>query len=68
LEAGVADLGLQLARLQSRQTELRERLTALSLLDEYTDFGELDWQTPAQEAARLSDEKLALEASSDMLK
>ncbi len=68
LEAGVADLGLQLARLQSRQAEQRERLMALSLLDEYTDFGELDWQTPAQEAARLSDEKLALEASSDMLK
>ena len=68
LEAGVADLGLLLARLQALQAEQRERLMALSLLDEYTDFGELDWQTPAQEAARLSDEKLALEASSDMLK
>ena len=68
LEVGVADLGLLLAQLQTQQGLQRERLTALSLLDEYTDFHELDWQTPAQQVAQLRDEKLALQASSDMLK
>ena len=68
LEAGLAEQAAQMASLQAEQGRQRERLTALSKLDEYGDFRELDWQALALELAQLGDEKAALEASSDVLK
>ncbi|PWB57034.1 MAG: ATP-dependent exonuclease SbcCD, C subunit-like protein, partial [Nitrosomonadales bacterium] len=40
----------------------------LSRLDEYQDYGELDWQALAVEIARLAEEKRQLEAASDLLR
>ena len=56
------------AGLNSEQKELKARLEALSKLDEYRDFHELDWQPLATEIARLQDEKRQLESASDLLK
>ncbi len=68
LEARLGELGSLIISVQNAQNTLKEQLTALSKLVEYTDFNELDWRTPAVEVARLSDEKRALESASDVLK
>jgi uncharacterized protein YPO0396 len=54
--------------LQTQQDTIKARLDALSKLDEYGDFQELDWQSLATEIARLQEEKRQLEAASDILK
>ncbi len=68
LGAGLGELGNLMGKIQAEQTMLKERLTVLSRLDEYTEFRELDWQSLAVELAQLADEKQALEAASDVLK
>lgn len=68
LEGRLGELGSLIAKIQAEQKMLKERLDALSKLDEYADFRELDWQTLAVEIARLSDEKQKLESASDVLK
>jgi uncharacterized protein YPO0396 len=67
-EKNLGELGSLVSKLQSFQKALRERLTALSQLDEYADFRELDWQSISKEMAQLADEKQKLEAASDVLK
>ena len=64
----LADSGAHIAALQTQQDAIKARLEALSKLDEYRDFQELDWQSLAAETARLQDEKGQLEAASDILK
>jgi uncharacterized protein YPO0396 len=68
LEAGLGELGSRIGRIQVDQNNLRERLTALSKLDEHADFREIDWQSLAVEVAQLADERQKLEAASDVLK
>jgi uncharacterized protein YPO0396 len=68
LEARLGSIGGRIAALGKEQSTLRERLDALSKLDEYREYRELDWQPLAAEAARLLDEKRELEAASDVLK
>ncbi len=68
LETRLAELGGRIAAIGGEQKAVRERLAALSRLDEYQDYGELDWQALAVEIARLSEEKRQLEAASDLLK
>lgn len=68
LEANLGELGGLIAKIQAEQNALKDRLTALSKLDEYTDFRELDWQSLAVEVAKLTDEKQRLESASDVLK
>jgi len=68
LEARLAEIGGRIGVLQSEQQAARERLQALNKLDEYRDFGELDWKPLAAQIAALMDEKRALEAASDVLK
>ncbi len=68
LAARLGELGSGIAGVQKEQRALKERLDALSKLDEYTDFSELDWQTPAREGAALEFEKRQLEATSDLLR
>jgi uncharacterized protein YPO0396 len=67
LEHRLGELGSLLGSIQRDQKALSERLTALSRLDEYSDFRELDWPSLSAEVARLDDEKRQLEAASDLL-
>jgi uncharacterized protein YPO0396 len=67
-EGRLTALNRLLEKVQLDQQLIRKQLTALSKLDEYTDFKELDWQTLAAAVAQLTDEKLKLEATSDVLK
>ncbi len=64
----LADSGAHIAALQTQQDSIKAKLDALSKLDEYRDFQELDWQSLAAEIARLQAEKHQLEAASDILK
>ena len=68
LEDRLGELGSHIAKIQAEQNTLKERLTALSKLDEYTDFREIDWQSLAVKTARLQEEKQRLESTSDILK
>ena len=67
LEARLGELGSLIGSIQRGQKALGERLTALSRLDEYSDFRELDWRSLSAEVARLEEEKRQLEAASDLL-
>ncbi len=67
LECSLAELGSLIGKIQKEQNELKKRLDALSKLDEYTDFSELDWQSLAVEIATLEYEKKNLETASDLL-
>ncbi|CAG2149937.1 ATP-binding protein [Cupriavidus numazuensis] len=64
----LGDLAERITTLTTERTTLRERLAALSRLDMFISFEEIDWQTPAKEAARLAEEKQRLESASDMLR
>ncbi len=68
LEARLGELGSQIGRIQAEQNTLKDRLTAWSRLDEYSDFRELDWPSLAVEVARLTEERQRLESASDVLK
>ena len=68
LETRLGKLGSLIGQIQALQGKLKERLSVLSKLDEYTDFRELDWQPLAMEIAQLLDEKQKLESTSDVLK
>lgn len=68
LEANLGELGSLIGKIQDEQNALKDRLTALSKLDEYADFHELDWQSLAVDVAQLTDEKQRLESASDVLK
>jgi uncharacterized protein YPO0396 len=68
LEAQLGELGDLVSRTQAEQNTLKDRLTVLSKLDEYTEFRELDWRILALELAQLMDEKQRLESASDVLK
>jgi len=68
LEANLGELGGLIGKIQAEQNTLRDRLTALSKLDEYADFRELDWQSLAVEVTHLTEEKQRLESASDVLK
>ncbi len=68
LEANLGELGSLMGTIQAEQNVLKDRLTALSKLDEYADFYELDWQSLVLEVAQLTDEMQRLESASDVLK
>ncbi|CAG9183751.1 hypothetical protein LMG23992_05071 [Cupriavidus laharis] len=68
LEKRLGDLAGEISKLTAERNALRERLAALSRLDMFTSFEDIDWQTPAMEAARLSEEKTRLESASDLLR
>jgi uncharacterized protein YPO0396 len=67
-ETHLADLANRISRLQQEQSDLKERLSVLSKLGEYTDFRDLDWKPVAVAIERLAAEKRELEAASDLLK
>jgi uncharacterized protein YPO0396 len=67
-ETHLADLASRISTLQKKQSTLKDRLSALSKLGEYTDFRDLDWKSVAVAIERLATEKRELEAASDLLK
>jgi len=67
LEARLAEVGGQIAAIQTERTALTSRLDALTRLEEFTTFDELDWASLATEIAQLVDERNRLEAASDVL-
>ncbi len=66
-EVRLGELGSLIGKIQREQTALKERITALSRLDEYSDYGELDWQSLTVELATLEYERKKLESTSDIL-
>lgn len=67
LEKELGSLGSAIGGIQKKQNGVKDRLEALSKLDEYRDFSELDWQSLAVEIASLDFERKQLDASSDLL-
>jgi len=68
LLSGLRELDAHLTALRSRLEEVRSQLDALSKLEEYTSFREIDWQSLTIEVSKLQDEKQVLESTSDLLK
>ena len=68
LATSLGEVGSLVGKIQTDQNMLKERLTALVRLSEYTDFRELDWQSLAVEVTLLAEEKQRLESASDVLK
>jgi len=67
LEQQLATLGQGIAALQQARKELRSRLDALSKLEEFTRFADIDWMSLAREMAALTEERARLEAASNTL-
>jgi uncharacterized protein YPO0396 len=67
LEINLGELGSLMGKIQAERDTLKNQLTALSKLEEYIDFRELDWQSLAVDVAQLMDEKQKLESASDVL-
>ncbi len=67
LQTRLAQIGTLTAGLLSERKTLSSRLNALTRLEEFGDFNELDWASIATEIATLSDERQRLETTSDLL-
>jgi uncharacterized protein YPO0396 len=67
LEARLATLGQRIGEIQQERNELRGRLDALSKLEEFTRFADIDWMSLARQIAALTEERARLEAASDTL-
>ena len=68
LEERLAGIGRQIGEIQKERQGLALRLEALTRLEEFTEFEELDWASVATEIAALVDERSRLESASDVLK
>ncbi|KXB29180.1 ATP-dependent exonuclease SbcCD, C subunit-like protein [Dechloromonas denitrificans] len=68
LETRLGELGSQIGKVQKERDGLTSRLDALTRLEEFTAFDELDWASVATEIAQLTDERSRLESASDVLK
>lgn len=68
LEERLREVGSRIAGAQTKQTELRNQLSALDQLKVFNDFRDIDWQVCAVEIARFKEEKAQLEAASDALR
>ena len=60
-------VGSTIGKIQQERAKLGTRLVALSKLDEYSDFRDLDWQSVTLEIERVTEEKQQLESASDVL-
>jgi len=67
LEERLAQLGRQIGDVQQARAALTSRLDALTRLEEFTAFEELDWAQLASQIARGLDERRRLESASDIL-
>ncbi|PSJ16160.1 ATP-binding protein [Nitrosomonas supralitoralis] len=68
LETQLSDIGSQIGEIQKKRDGLTSRLDALTRLEEFTAFDELDWASVATEIAQLLNERSRLESASDVLK
>ncbi|MDD3761384.1 MAG: ATP-binding protein [Acidithiobacillus sp.] len=68
LETHLGELGSQISKIDAERKVLRTRLDALTRLEEFTSFEELDWASVATDIAALEDERQKLEQASDVLK
>jgi uncharacterized protein YPO0396 len=68
LETRLAEIAALTAKILSERRGLGTRLDALTRLEEFVDFEELDWASIATEIASLVDERQRLETASDLLK
>lgn len=67
LERIMADRGLDISKLKEQEGQIKITLDAISKLEEYRDFQELDWQPLARRIADTRDELQKLESASDVL-
>ena len=68
LEARLGEIGSRIGAVQNERQQLASRLDALTRLEEFSGFDELDWRGVAADIAQLTDERDRLEAASDVLK
>jgi uncharacterized protein YPO0396 len=67
LQARLSAMAARIAEIQQARNELRGRLDALSKLEEFTRFADIDWMSLARRIAELAEERARLEAASDIL-
>ena len=67
LQRVMGELGAAIGQLKQQESKIGETLDALSKLEEYRDFHELNWQQLARRIADMRDELQALETASDVL-
>lgn len=67
-ESLLAGIAAQITALDQERKSLSARLDALSRLEEFRSFEEMDWASLARDIAQLDDERTRLEAASDVLK
>lgn len=67
LEDRLGELGSRIGRIEAERRALQARLDALTRLEEFTQYDELDWASVATEIAALQAEHRALESASDIL-
>ena len=67
LEAELATLGRHIGEARQSRATLQERLETLARLEEFTRFADIDWASVAREIAVLDEERLRLQAASDVL-
>ncbi len=68
LETRLGEVGSEIGIIQKERAGLSSRLDALTRLEEFTTYDELDWASVATEIAQLTDERSRLESASDVLK
>ena len=68
LETRLGEVGHQISLIQKERDGLARRLDALTRLEEFVAFEELDWASVATEIAQLENERHRLESASDVLK
>lgn len=68
LEGRLQEIAGQIGSILKERNGLQSQLEALTRLDEFTLFEELDWPCVATEIAALEEERRALEQASDILK
>lgn len=68
LEKNMQTLADELTGLDQSKKTLREKLSSLDRLEEFRDFGDLDWKSVTLDIQRLEEEKKKLEEGSDILK
>lgn len=67
LEAHLVMLGQRLGEIQQAREQLQGRLDALARLEEFTRHEDIDWQSLARAIAVLEDERVRLQAASNVL-
>jgi uncharacterized protein YPO0396 len=67
LQERLASLAQRIAELQQARKGLQGQLDALSKLEEFTRYADIDWMSLARQIAALSKERARLEAASDAL-